>query len=64
VVAKIERAIVERNRTTADGITLSASLGVHTAGWTDSEQLLLEADRRMYEMKRRRAAAAAASGAA
>jgi diguanylate cyclase (GGDEF)-like protein len=55
VVTKIERALEEHDRVCDDGVPLSASLGSHTSGWVEPEELLLEADKRMYEMKRRRA---------
>ena len=38
-------------------IPLRASMGLQTSGWSDPEELLLAADRSMYEMKRQRAAA-------
>jgi diguanylate cyclase (GGDEF)-like protein len=57
VMAKIDRAIERRNHNTGEGIVLRASMGLQSTGWTDPEELLLAADRSMYEMKRRRAAA-------
>jgi len=57
VLAKIDRAIETRNETTSDEIPLRASMGLQTSGWSNPEELLLAADRSMYEMKRQRAAA-------
>ena len=56
VFAKIDAAIDERNAAQPDAIPLRASMGLQTSGWADPEELLLAADRSMYEMKRRRAA--------
>ncbi len=58
VLAKIDRAIERHNGETPGAIPLRASMGLQTAGWSDPEELLLAADRSMYEMKRQRAAAA------
>jgi diguanylate cyclase (GGDEF)-like protein len=52
VARKIGEAI-ERHNATRNGLPLSASLGMHTAGEADVDDLLHEADRRMYAMKRR-----------
>jgi diguanylate cyclase (GGDEF)-like protein len=51
---KIEDAIVARNASAGGAVTLSASLGMHTVGEADIDDLLHEADRRMYAMKRGR----------
>jgi two-component system cell cycle response regulator len=56
VLAKIERAIEQRGEQSPDDIPLRASMGLQTSGWCDPEELLLAADRSMYEMKRQRAA--------
>jgi diguanylate cyclase (GGDEF)-like protein len=55
VSEKIAAAIAGRNRSSGAEPRLSASLGRHTASGADVESLLLEADRRMYAMKRTRA---------
>ena len=52
---KIEEAIVARNASAGGAVGLSASLGMHTVGEADIDDLLHEADRRMYAMKRGRA---------
>jgi diguanylate cyclase (GGDEF)-like protein len=57
VLAKIDAAIDRRNSAQPDGLPLRASMGLQTSGWADPEELLLAADRSMYDMKRRRAAA-------
>jgi diguanylate cyclase (GGDEF)-like protein len=54
VAAKVEAALARRNETLADRLSLSASVGVHTAGAAGIDQLLREADRRMYSVKRGR----------
>jgi diguanylate cyclase (GGDEF)-like protein len=51
---KIDEAMDRLNRVGASRYRVSASRGIHTSGWTDAEQLLHEADKRMYEMKRGR----------
>ena len=57
VLAKIDEAISRRNHETPHDIPLRASMGLQTSGWSDPGELLLAADRSMYEMKRQRAAA-------
>ena len=57
VLAKIDKAIERRNAAAPDETPLGASMGLQTSGWCDPEELLLAADRSMYEMKRQRAAA-------
>ena len=57
VLAKIDKAIDTRNEAASDEIPLRASMGLQTSGWSNPEELLLAADRSMYEMKRQRAAA-------
>ncbi len=57
VLAKIDQAIERRNDETPDDVPLRASMGLQTSGWSDPGELLLAADRSMYEMKRQRAAA-------
>jgi diguanylate cyclase (GGDEF)-like protein len=57
VLAKIDEAIERRNDETPDDVPLRASMGLQTSGWSDPGELLLAADRSMYEMKRQRAAA-------
>jgi diguanylate cyclase (GGDEF)-like protein len=59
VLAKIDKAIEERNAAAPDETPLGASMGLQTSGWCDPEELLLAADRSMYAMKRQRAAATA-----
>jgi len=56
VEQKIAQALAQRNQSGAHSVPLSAARGVYTTDWTDAEQLLHEADKRMYEMKRRRQA--------
>ena len=56
VLAKIDRAIEQRNDETPGDIPLRASMGLQTSGWSEPETLLHAADRSMYEMKRQRAA--------
>jgi diguanylate cyclase (GGDEF)-like protein len=63
VLAKIDRAIEQRNAAAPGEAPLRASMGLHTSGWCDPEELLLAADRSMYAMKRQRAAAAPANPA-
>jgi diguanylate cyclase (GGDEF)-like protein len=58
VLAKIDCAIDQRNRCGLDDSPLRASMGLHTSGWCEPEELLLAADRSMYAMKRQRAATA------
>ena len=58
VLAKIDKAIEERNAAAPDETPLGASMGLQTSGCCDPEELLLAADRSMYAMKRRRAASA------
>jgi diguanylate cyclase (GGDEF)-like protein len=50
---KVETALADHNAAHPDRVPVAASLGAHTAGWPGAERLLLEADKRMYEMKRR-----------
>jgi diguanylate cyclase (GGDEF)-like protein len=57
VLAKIDKAIEERNAAAPDETPLGASMGLQTSGWCDPGELLLAADRSMYAMKRQRAAA-------
>ncbi len=57
VLAKIDAAIDRHNGEAPDDAPLRASMGLQTSGWSDPEELLLAADRSMYEMKRQRAAA-------
>ena len=59
VLAKIDKAIEERNAAAPDETPLGASMGLQTSGCCDPEELLLAADRSMYAMKRQRAAATA-----
>jgi diguanylate cyclase (GGDEF)-like protein len=54
VATKVEAALARRNETLADRPNLAASVGVHTAGAAGIDQLLREADRRMYSVKRGR----------
>ncbi len=54
VAQKIEEAIERHNAAAPRRLRLSASLGMHTAGEADVDDLLHEADRRMYAMKRAR----------
>ncbi len=58
VLAKIDGAIDKRNRRSPDDSPLRASMGLHTSGWCEPEELLLAADRSMYAMKRQRATTA------
>ncbi len=55
VALKVDEAIASRNAATKGPVRLSASMGMHTAGKADIDDLLREADRRMYAMKRSRA---------
>ena len=59
VRTKIEAALAAYNEDPGRDPALRVSLGLHTTGYTDPSQLLLEADRRMYEMKRGASGAAA-----
>jgi diguanylate cyclase (GGDEF)-like protein len=54
VTEKIDAAMEVRNTEKAFEPRLSASIGIHTASGVGVEQLLQEADRRMYAMKRAR----------
>ncbi|HUK78980.1 MAG TPA: diguanylate cyclase [Thermoleophilia bacterium] len=58
VLSKIDGAIEQRNEADDTEVPLRASMGLQTSGWSDPEELLLAADRSMYEMKRRRTPAA------
>jgi diguanylate cyclase (GGDEF)-like protein len=55
VAVKVDEAIARHNAASEGPVRLSASMGMHTAGGADITDLLLEADRRMYAMKRSRA---------
>jgi diguanylate cyclase (GGDEF)-like protein len=55
VALKLEDAMARHNAGASEPLRLSVSIGMHTAGSADLDGLLLEADRRMYAMKRRRA---------
>ena len=54
VAVKVDEAIARHNATTEGPVHLSASVGRHTAGAADINDVLHEADRRMYAMKRSR----------
>jgi len=54
VALKVDAALSRHNATAAGSALLSASAGTHTAGAADIDDLLREADRRMYESKRTR----------
>jgi len=54
VALKVDEAISRHNADTAGPIRLSVSMGMHTADGAGVDDLLREADRRMYEMKRSR----------
>jgi len=58
VLAKIDGAIDQRNRRSPGDSPLRASVGLHTSGWCEPEELLLAADRSMYAMKRQRTSTA------
>jgi diguanylate cyclase (GGDEF)-like protein len=58
VLAKIDGAIDQRNRRSPGDSPLRASMGLHTSGWCEPEELLLAADRSMYAMKRQRTSTA------
>ena len=55
VALKIDEAIARENARRLGPVRVAASMGLHTAGEDGIEDLLLEADRRMYAMKRARA---------
>ena len=55
VALKVEDALARHKATATGPICLSASTGTHTAGAADIDELLREADRRMYAAKRLRA---------
>jgi diguanylate cyclase (GGDEF)-like protein len=55
VALKLEEAMARHNAAAPGALRISVSMGVHTADSADLDDLLLEADRRMYAMKRRRA---------
>ncbi|HMK92502.1 MAG TPA: sensor domain-containing diguanylate cyclase [Thermoleophilia bacterium] len=55
VASKVDEAIAGHNDAAPGAVRLSASIGVHSAGRDDVDELLRVADRRMYEMKRSRA---------
>ncbi len=54
VAAKVDEGMARENTRRPQGVRLAASMGLHTAGEDGIEDLLLEADRRMYAMKRAR----------
>jgi diguanylate cyclase (GGDEF)-like protein len=54
VALKVDAALARHNATSARPARLSASTGTHTAGADDIDELLREADRRMYAAKRAR----------
>ncbi len=55
VAVKVDAALARHNASAAGPERLSASTGTHSAGAADIDDLLREADRRMYESKRSRA---------
>ena len=55
VALKVEAALARHNAGAAGPARLSASVGTHSAGAADIDDLLREADRRMYAAKRSRA---------
>ena len=54
VALKVDEAIARHNSAAEGPVRLSASVGRHTAGAADINDVLHEADRRMYAMKRSR----------
>jgi two-component system cell cycle response regulator len=54
VALKVEKAIGRHNPQAAEAVQLSASVGMYTVNGADTDDLLREADRRMYAMKGRR----------
>jgi diguanylate cyclase (GGDEF)-like protein len=54
VALKVDEAIARHNAAADEPARLSASVGRHTAGAADISDVLHEADRRMYAMKRSR----------
>ena len=54
VALKVDEAIARHNVAVGGPACLSASMGRHTAGAADIDDVLHEADRRMYAMKRSR----------
>jgi len=54
VALKVDAALARHNATAAGASRLSASSGTHSAGATDIDDLLREADRQMYVTKRSR----------
>jgi diguanylate cyclase (GGDEF)-like protein len=54
VALEVEQAIARRNTEAPGATRLSASMGMHTADASGIDDLLREADRRMYATKRRR----------
>jgi diguanylate cyclase (GGDEF)-like protein len=54
VARKVDEAIAQHNAADPGPVRLSASVGMHTAGGVGIDDLLREADRRMYAMKRSR----------
>jgi diguanylate cyclase (GGDEF)-like protein len=54
VALKVDAALARHNAVAAVPERLSASFGTHTAGAADIDDVLREADRRMYESKRSR----------
>jgi diguanylate cyclase (GGDEF)-like protein len=54
VARKVDAALARHNATAAEPARLSASAGTYTAGADDIDDLLREADRRMYASKRSR----------
>jgi diguanylate cyclase (GGDEF)-like protein len=55
VARKVEEALARHNATAGGRHRLSASVGTHSAGAADIDELLREADRSMYAAKRARA---------
>ena len=55
VALKVDAALARHTTTAAGPARLAASTGTHSAGAADIDDLLREADRRMYESKRSRA---------
>jgi GGDEF domain-containing protein len=51
VALKVEKAIARHNAQAGGAIQLSASVGMHTVSGLDTDDLLREADRRMYAAK-------------
>jgi diguanylate cyclase (GGDEF)-like protein len=51
VALKVEKAIARHNAQAGGAVPLSASVGMHTVSGADTDDLLREADRRMYAVK-------------